>query len=417
MCGVTGMAGVCSPGIQRQSLLWQEMHCARQPNHAERTQTNKIERRLDWAVKGTLSTHPPRTVVPMKKNTANIEEKKLLVSFRGQKIEILLKKGITAPSIKSELALVLPSFEPQQIKLLWKGKVLTDDDDELYETLLKSNPGKKTIRLVATGISQQEANQLEVSFREGTRKASIEVRDDLTTAGQAALRQRAAKGRRNLAAAAAAAKQQPPNYGFGRIETLAGLPDEDQARRMLTNLANDPGVLACMAKHEWNVSCLAELYPKGNVGQSPVCVMGLNENKGQKILLRLRTDDLQGFRKLQSIKQVLYHELAHNVYSDHDDNFFQLMRQIELECKTLDWTQGSGLQEVIATDGVAFQGGTYRLGGSGGASRTMESIRELAARAAERRMTAEEKEIEQHCGCGMTENQSSSSDEEKEGRQ
>ena len=56
--------------------------------------------------------------------------------------------------------------------------------------------------------------------------------------------------------------------------------------------------------------------------ESDVCVMGLNENHGQRILLRLRTDDLKGFRKILSIKQVLCHELAHNVHSEHDNNFY-----------------------------------------------------------------------------------------------
>ena len=42
------------------------------------------------------------------------------------------------------------------------------------------------------------------------------------------------------------------------------------------------------------MGALCELYPEGQVGVSDVCVMGLNQNSGQKILLRLRTDDLQG---------------------------------------------------------------------------------------------------------------------------
>ena len=45
----------------------------------------------------------------------------------------------------------------------------------------------------------------------------------------------------------------------------------------------------------------------------PVCVLGLNVNKGQEIKLRLRTDDLQGFRKRLTIMKTLCHELAHNV--------------------------------------------------------------------------------------------------------
>ena len=55
---------------------------------------------------------------------------------------------------------------------------------------------------------------------------------------------------------------------------------------------------------------------EGKVGVDPVCVLGLNVNKGQEIKLRLRTDDLQVFRKILTIKKTLYHELTHNVHSE-----------------------------------------------------------------------------------------------------
>lgn len=134
----------------------------------------------------------------------------------------------------------------------------------------------------------------------------------------------------------------------------------------------------------------------GQVGQSQVCLMGLNRNKGQEILLRIRTDDLKGFRKMLSIRKVLFHELAHNVHSEHDGEFFQLMRQIERECNELDWTHGAGLANDDATE--LYSGGNYRLGGS----KANLPVRELAARAAMMRMTAEEEEIQLHCECGQT---------------
>ena len=94
------------------------------------------------------------------------------------------------------------------------------------------------------------------------------------------------------------------------------------------------------------------MYPEGLVGVDPVCVLGLNVNKGMRIQLRLRTDDMEGllpffplvhavptclthacvamvgFRNLTSIKKVLYHEMAHNVFLEHDSDFYQLMRQV-----------------------------------------------------------------------------------------
>ena len=163
-----------------------------------------------------------------------------------------------------------------------------------------------------------------------------------------------------------------------------------------------------MKKHNWKVGSLAELYPEGKVGESEVCVMGLNRNKGQQILLRIRTDDLRGFRKMLFIRKVLFHELAHNVFSEHDGSFFQLMRQIEKECNELDWTQGNGLSNADDMDGDfrSYAGGTYRLGGSSDShdwyidKNDKLVARELRAQAALSRMTAEEAEIQQHCGCG-----------------
>lgn len=32
--------------------------------------------------------------------------------------------------------------------------------------------------------------------------------------------------------------------------------------------------------------------------------------------------------QILSIRKVLFHELAHNEFSDHDDNFYMLMRQV-----------------------------------------------------------------------------------------
>lgn len=52
-----------------------------------------------------------------------------------------------------------------------------------------------------------------------------------------------------------------------------------------------------MTKHRWSVGLLSEMPPEGKVGVSPVCILGVNINAGQEISLRLRTDDLKGFRR------------------------------------------------------------------------------------------------------------------------
>jgi len=114
-------------------------------------------------------------------------------------------------------------------------------------------------------------------------------------------------------------------YGFGDIATLPGLPDEPRAHAILVELANDPGVLAVMRDHRWFVPVLSELYPEGSVGEDPVCVLGLNKGKGAEICLRIRTDNLRGFRYRAVIMKTLWHELAHNELSEHTPAFYDMV--------------------------------------------------------------------------------------------
>jgi hypothetical protein len=336
------------------------------------------------------------------------KESVVIVTFRGTKVEIPLD-SMTVGFVKSQVIDAVVNNETENdvadssltsdhLKLMFKGKVLSDDNATLNDILSNSSGKQKsTYRLVAMGISPQESRGMELEFAQGREKTKNLVRDDLSDQGLLRMKQRQQVGRQMMVKAAR--NNSSTVFGFGSIETLPNLPQELKAREILTSLANDPGILACMKKHSWNVGSLAELYPEGKVGESEVCVMGLNRNKGQQILLRIRTDDLKGFRKHQSIAKVLYHELAHNVHSEHNGDFFQLMRQIEKECQEMDWTQGSGISSNRDnTSDEAVMGGTFRLGGETSAKNL--SARELAARAAMARLSAEEQEIEQNCGCG-----------------
>ena len=89
-------------------------------------------------------------------------------------------------------------------------------------------------------------------------------------------------------------------YTFQRHEVwqqpLLSPPTSD-ALKLLHRLAADPGIVGIMTKHAWSVGLLSEMPPEGKVGVSPVCILGVNINRGQEISLRLRTDDLKGFRR------------------------------------------------------------------------------------------------------------------------
>lgn len=92
---------------------------------------------------------------------------------------------------------------------------------------------------------------------------------------------------------------------------------------------------AVMDKYKWRVGILTEMPPVGKVGVSPRCVLGFNVNRGQEISLRLRTDDLKGFRKIAVIRSTLIHELTHMVHDDHDNAFKALNSKLVKESQVL----------------------------------------------------------------------------------
>jgi hypothetical protein len=85
---------------------------------------------------------------------------------------------------------------------------------------------------------------------------------------------------------------------IGRYEVLPQFtnPPAAKAMKLLKRISTDPGILAIMKKYNWHVGTLKEMPPEGLVGVSEVCVLGYNQNMGQAIALRLRTDNLKGFR-------------------------------------------------------------------------------------------------------------------------
>lgn len=132
---------------------------------------------------------------------------------------------------------------------------------------------------------------------------------------------------------------------FGAIEAL-DVGDKFAAEALLRRLGSDPGVVGVMRKHKWRVGKLCEMPPEGKVGVSEFCVLGYNTNKGQSIHLRLRTDDMRGFRDYTTIRKTLLHELAHNVYSDHGEGFKALNSQLNAECDALDWKRSKDSQTM-----------------------------------------------------------------------
>ncbi|KAJ3103202.1 hypothetical protein HDU97_010335 [Phlyctochytrium planicorne] len=201
---------------------------------------------------------------------------------------------------------------------------------------------------------------------------------------------------RNYAKHATTAKPhvEPITTYFNTLRVLPGLPDQSKALALLEKLRSDVGVRTIMQKRGWRVGVLMELHPDERT------ILGYNTNKGAAIALRLRTDDLEGFRVYKEIQRVLIHELTHMVWSDHDRRFHALNRELwkELETYSTGSTLG-GSPHFSGSDGVessSFGGGTQVLGGK--PQPTDKPMREILAEAALLRLTKEEEEMMESCG-------------------
>ncbi|KAK6080518.1 Ubiquitin and WLM domain-containing metalloprotease [Seiridium cupressi] len=208
-------------------------------------------------------------------------------------------------------------------------------------------------------------------------------------------------------------RQEDATYTFLQIRPLPNLPNPERSKQFLEKLSKDPGIVATMKKHKFTVGLLTEMDPLSYTEsnhEGTTRILGLNRNRGQAIELRLRTDAYDGYRDYKTIRNTLCHELAHNIHSDHDRNFWDLCHQIEKEVARADWKSGGRSvaeedyyepSEEIAYDHGGWTGGEFVLGGGGGSSRAGEGTltsREVRAQAAEerlKRMEAERKKPQQ----------------------
>ena len=181
-------------------------------------------------------------------------------------------------------------------------------------------------------------------------------------------------------------------YTFHTLIPLPFLPNPARSLAFLERLRSDPGIQSAMIRHKFSVGVLTEMDPAQHTTHSSR-TLGLNRNKGEVIELRLRTDAYDGYRNYKIIRKTLCHELAHNVFGEHDRQFWDLTNQIEREVERDDWKGGGrsltdevfyepGEEEV---DGGGWTGGQFVLGGAGGKQAGL-SRREAMAKAAEERI-------------------------------
>lgn len=201
-------------------------------------------------------------------------------------------------------------------------------------------------------------------------------------------------------------------YTFHKLVPLPFLPNPEKSLEFMERLRDDRGIQAIMKKYKWSVPILTELDPASNTTHDQR-LLGLNRNKGQIIELRLRTDSYDGWCNYKEMRNVLCHELTHNVHGDHDSDFWALCRKLEKEVVLLDpfGSKGKAVTEQEFYDGPGLTGGDdehdhcdeggwfgseRRLGiltestnGSSSGNKATEGMRAVLRRAAEERQKRE----------------------------
>lgn len=113
-----------------------------------------------------------------------------------------------------------------------------------------------------------------------------------------------------------------PTSRISKIASLKRYEDKEYAKSLLHDIAKM--VAPIMHENNFKVGLLCEMYPKsGNL-------LGLNINKGQKIMLRLRYhSNSRLFLPMGDIVGTMLHELTHNLYGPHNDQFYKFLDKLK----------------------------------------------------------------------------------------
>ncbi|KAK3694055.1 WLM domain-containing protein [Podospora appendiculata] len=149
---------------------------------------------------------------------------------------------------------------------------------------------------------------------------------------------------------------------------LKDFPREKEALHSLKKIASL--VKPIMRARGWKVAELAEFYPDQQN------LLGLNVNRGQRILLRLRyPGDRNQFLPIEQVTDTMLHELSHIVHGPHDAKFNALWNQLRDE------------HEGLVRKGYTGEGFLSNGRVLGGQRLPMHEARRLARVAAEKRRT------------------------------
>ncbi|CAO1615792.1 unnamed protein product [Sympodiomycopsis kandeliae] len=327
---------------------------------------------------------------------------RLEISHRNTKSSLDLPAESSLLDLRQRI-FELTSVPPANQKVLpkpAKGIKLTDDTQSLEQAGLKDG-----ISLMVLGATAAEVGQIQHQEQEESRwkqprnyHPSMLKGTKPRTTGSASMNSLSAT-----------------TSPFQNLAAHASLPTSDALHpkviQYLSRLANDPGIIHVCHLHNYRIGTLTELLPWENPE-----LLGLNENKGQTIRLRIRTDDAQGFRHYQTTRAVLIHELAHIDVSDHPPEFKILNSKLNAELAAYEKNVKEGTHSLhqgdmyvpAAEEESHTSQHQHVLGGSGLSSgpTSSEQRRQEVLQATLKRLSKLEEEIEVGCGSGQSPSQS-----------
>lgn len=131
-----------------------------------------------------------------------------------------------------------------------------------------------------------------------------------------------------------------------KVAVLQKKVNKEDALNLLKDIAHSVSYL--MKEYQFKVGSLVEFYPRDKR------LLGMNVNKGVKIMLRLRSPENEfQFLPRESIMGTMLHELTHNLFGAHDNKFYSKLDELR------------GRQWTIEQQGLfdTFLGNGRRLGG------------------------------------------------------
>ncbi|KAF9048273.1 WLM-domain-containing protein [Hymenopellis radicata] len=272
-------------------------------------------------------------------------------AYRGASFPLTLSSDTTLGQLQSELE-ELTSVPPSLQKLLYKGKNIAQNGES--DAPISSFGLRATSKIQLLGTTSAELSGLQATETEQHRIDRI-------------LRERALKTPTYKVRSTGTASSSTLSYRFHQLVPLPHLPKPDTALALLRRLSEDAAIQHVMRKHEFSVGVLTELAPH----EHPQ-LLGLNVNAGQQIKLRLRTDRYDGFRSYREVRRVLCHELTHNVWGDHDNNFKTLNSQLNKEVDEFEGARTAGThslndvnEEYMPSSELEAEAVAQVLGGTG----------------------------------------------------